>query len=69
MYVFTTRHHIGRYTGHTYTYTTYSHIPDRRSKQAERVVIALAQRTIPEDGQITATEKCRVFNYVIHKHF
>jgi hypothetical protein len=31
------------------------------SKQAERVVIALAQRTTPEDGQITATETCRVF--------
>jgi hypothetical protein len=43
--------------------------PDRRSKQAERVVIALAQRTTPEDGQITTTEICRVFNYVFHKHF
>jgi hypothetical protein len=35
---------------------------DRRSKQAERVVIALAQRTTTEDGQITATETCWVFN-------
>jgi hypothetical protein len=41
--------------------TTYSHIPDRRSKQAEKVVIALAQRTTPEDGQIIMTETCRVF--------
>ena len=36
-------------------------IPDRRSKQAEKVVIALAQRTIPEDGQIIMTETCRGF--------
>jgi len=41
--------------------TTYSHIPDRRSKQAEKVVIALAQSTTPEDGQIIMTETCRVF--------
>ena len=32
-----------------------------RSKQAEKVVIALAQRTTPEDGQIIMTEACRVF--------
>jgi hypothetical protein len=53
---------IGRYIRHTYTQTTYSHIPDRQSKQAERVVTALAQRMTPEDGQIIATETCRVFN-------
>jgi len=41
--------------------TTYSHIPDRRSKQAEKIVIALAQRTTPEDGQIIMTETRRVF--------
>ena len=58
---FTTRQHIGRYTGHTYAYTIYSHVPDRRSKQAEKVVIALAQRTTPEDGKIIMTETCRVF--------
>jgi hypothetical protein len=44
-------------------------IPDRRSKQAERVVIALAQSMTPEDGQIIMTETCRAFELCVSQTF
>jgi len=54
-----TRHHTGRYT-HTHRQHTATYQTDKASR-LRKVVIALARRTTPEDGQIIMTETCRVF--------
>ena len=48
----------------------YSHIPNKRGKQADKEVTALSPlRRPPEDGQTIVTETCRVLIDVFYKHF
>jgi len=48
----------------------YSHIPNKRHKQAEKVVTALStKRRPPEDGQTIVTETCRFLIDVFYKYF